>query len=656
MRQFGKTRLLCGLLTLCVLLSALGSALYVSADTIKTGTVVATGLSVRTGPTTGATFIGYLSKNETVTIYKSVTDSSGNIWYQITGNVYSGYACAQLKGQEPYIVINASYEYDEKFEAHLTAQKFPEDYKAKLRTIHAQYPSWVFKAEHLETTWAAALAEECKFGVKTVNTSYESWKSMAYGAYNWSNGTYVNVDGGYVTASPSLVAYYMDPRNFLDPIYIFQFEDLSYSDQHTVEGVQAILPTALDKHAADLLAASKAANISAYFLATRMTQEQGSNPNALATGTVPNYAGYYNFFNYGASPDDGDNDPNDAVENGAKYAKNEGWDTPYKCLLGSAKKIGAGYINVGQDTLYYQNFNVINERYNHQYMTNVQASASEAYIRHSGASAGELGSNLTFTIPVFKEMPSTVAKRPSTTGNNNNFLESITVTGCDAITPTFNRYTHEYATHAHSNVSSVQISAKLSNNGASVSGTGTVTLKSGNNVIKLVVTATSGEVRTYTLTITKEGGSTAAPPEGGTAAAPTITGNTYIVGNTVTGVEPNTTVAEFIKALAVKDGTAAVYTAAGSAKTSGAVATGDILQLDGASTVTYPIVIYGDANGDGRITSADLRTTQKHILGVNKLSGYYLTAADSGKNGSITSADLRTTQKHILGVTKSLQK
>ncbi len=647
MRQLHKTRLLCGLLTLCILLSALGSALYVSADTVKTGKVVATGLSVRTAPNTGATFLGYLSQNETVTIYNSVTDSSGNIWYQITGNALSGYACAQLKGQDPYIVVNASYEYDEKFEAHLTAQNFPEDYKAKLRAIHAQYPKWVFKAEHLKTTWAAALAEECKFGVKTVNTAYESWKSMEYGAYNWDTGTYVNIDGGYVMASPSLVAYYLDPRNFLDAVYIFQFEDLSFSNEHTVDGVQAILPTALDKHAADLLAASKAANVSAYFLATRMTQEQGSNPNALATGTVPNYTGYYNFFNYGASPDDGDNDPNDAVENGAKYAKNQGWDTPYKCLLGSAQKIGANYISIGQDTLYYQNFNVINERYNHQYMTNVQASASEAYIRHSGASANELNSNLAFTIPVFKEMPSTVAKRPSTSGNNNNFLESITVSGCDAISPTFNRYTHNYSTHAGSHVSGVQVSVKLSNSAASVAGAGTIALKSGSNVINITVTATSGEKRTYTLTITKEGGS---------ASAPTVTSSVYTITDTITGVEPNTLPQDFVKNLAVTNGSAAVYAANGSVKASGAVATGDILRLSGESTVSYPIVIYGDVNGDGLVTSADLRTTQKHILGISQLSGYYFTAADSGKNGGITSADLRTTQKFILGVTKSLQK
>jgi hypothetical protein len=130
----------------------------------------------------------------------------------------------------------------------------------------------------------------------------------------------------------------------------------------------------------------------------------------------------------------------------------------------------------------------------------------------------------------------------------------------------------------------------------------------------------------------------------------------YAITDTVTGVEPNTLTQDFVKNLAVTNGRAAVYAANGSVKTSGVVATGDILQLSGESTVSYPIVIYGDVNGDGLVTSADLRTTQKHILGISQLSGYYFTAADSGKNGGITSADLRTTQKFILGVTKSLQK
>ena len=85
--------------------------------------------------------------------------------------------------------------------------------------------------------------------------------------------------------------------------------------------------------------------------------------------------------------------------------------------------------------------------------------------------------------------------------------------------------------------------------------------------------------------------------------------------------------------------------------------TGDILRLYRGATVTasYPVVIYGDVNGDGAVTSQDLRVTQKHILGIQTLTGYAYTAADADRNGQLTSQDLRTVQKYILHVTKSIQ-
>ena len=43
-------------------------------------------------------------------------------------------------------------------------------------------------------------------------------------------------------------------------------------------------------------------------------------------------------------------------------------------------------------------------------------------------------------------MPTTVAPMPSKTGNNNNFLDSITVKG-HTLTPTFSRYTTAYSLH-----------------------------------------------------------------------------------------------------------------------------------------------------------------------------------------------------------------
>lgn len=138
----------------------------------------------------------------------------------------------------------------------------------------------------------------------------------------------------------------MDPRNWLDDTYVFQFEELNYSADQTADGIRAILPDALDKHADDLLSAAKASGVSAYFLAAKIVQE-GTLYNGLATGTVKGYEGYYNFFDIGAYAGNG----NSAVTNGAIYAKNRGWDTPYKCFVDSANMLGQSYIKLGAEHL-----------------------------------------------------------------------------------------------------------------------------------------------------------------------------------------------------------------------------------------------------------------------------------------------------------------
>ncbi len=641
-----RKRLFSFLLAVCLLTNLLVGFVALAADTVSTGTVhVEDTLRVRSAPNTSGSVVGYLYNNDIVTIHETVTAANGDRWYRISKGTLSGYA------HSAYITVNATYETDEQFETYLTTQGFPEDYKPALRSIHAQYPNWIFRAEHLSMTWATAHAAESKVGLNTVQ-SPDAWKSMEYGAYNWNTNTYVTYDtGGWVTAAPAVIAYYMDPRNWLDSTYIFQFEDLTYSDDQTAAGVQAILPNALDKYAEDVLKASKETKVSAYFLATRMTQE-GSHLNGLGTGEL----GYYNFFSYGAYETTVNGVTVSAVQNGLNYAKTEEWDTPYKCLVGSAQRIGKGYINLGQDTLYYQKFNFTNTTsglYAHQYMSNVAAPSSEGRIRRNAATDEQLKANLTFTIPVFKSMPTTVAPMPSKTGNNNNFLTAVTVEG-HSLTPTFDRYTMAYSLQVGETVGAITIKTTRSNSAATVKGDGQVSLKHGENVIPITVTATSGEVRTYTLTVTREG----TPPEGGEQPTPqpTVTGKVYAVGSTVTKVEPDTTVTEFIKNLAVTNGTAVVTDAAGKQK-SGLVGTGDILRLYSGDKLhaSYPIVIYGDVNGDGKVSSLDLRIAQKHILKVDAIDGYYLTAADSSKDGNLTSLDLRVTQKFILKITNTLQ-
>ena len=609
-------------------------------------------LYVRKEASSSATVLDKLSNGHVVAVLAASEDGK---WYQVTtASGVTGWCTSA------YIRINKSYETEEEFEAYLTEQGFPEDYKVTLRNLHAHYPNWLFEAAVLPMTFTEAVTAESEVlkNALDVDEYPEAWLSMEYGAYDWKTGTYVELDsGGWVTPTADITAYFMDPRNWLDFTYIFQFENLLYSDKHNVTGLTAILPTKYDGYAADVLSAARDANVNAYHLATRMTQE-----GTKIDGTWPGYEGYYNFFNIGAYAHSG----NGAVTNGAIYAKKQGWDTPYKCILGSAQQLGKNYIHKGQNTVYYQKFNVAGENlYNHQYMSNINAPTAESKIRASKATAEELAGGISFVIPVYKEMPEAVSPKPSETGNNNNFLDSLTVEGF-TLTPTFDRYTMEYAVEVTKETTAVTIAALQNHKEAALSGTGTIPLHKGENLIPITVTATSGAVRIYTLSVFCEADVPDPPPDlppdppvvPPATPTPVIEGTTYVIGDTVTGVEPETAVADFITALAVKDGTAKVTATDGKEKTEGVIATGDTLTVsdaDGKVCITLPVVIYGDATGDGKVNSQDLRRIQRHILGVAALEGHPLTAADVNRDGKVNSQDLRQAQRYILGLTTSLQ-
>ena len=622
-------------------------------------------LYVRKEADASAKVVDKLSNDDVVTILSTSADGK---WRQVvTPSGVTGWCTAA------YIRINATYQTDEEFEAYLTAQGFPEDYKVALRTLRAHYPNWVFEAKVLPMTFAEAVAAESEVLKNSLNVNDypESWLSMEYGAYNWTTGKYVEMDsGGWVTPTADIIAYYMDPRNWLDFTYIFQFEDLLYSDKHTVEGLKAILPTKYDGYAADVLKAAKGANVNAYPRATRMTQE-----GTKIDGTWPGYEGYYNFFNIGAYAGSQHGSYQGAVTNGAIYAKKQGWDTPYKCILGSAQQLGKNYIHKGQNTIYYQKFNVAGENlYNHQYMSNVNAPTAESKIRANKATQEEMAGGMTFIIPVYREMPETPAPKPSETGNNNNFLDSLTVEGF-TLSPTFDRYTMEYAVEVTEETTAITIAAVTNSKDAVLTGTGTIDLHKGENLIPVTVTATSGAVRTYTLSVFCEADVPVdppdvppdippdnppdVPPDPPVTPTPTVSSAAYGLQDMVTGVEPNTTVADFIAALTVTDGTAKVFATDGTTeKAEGILATGDILNVydnDGTVCITLPVILYGDVNGDGKINSQDLRRAQRHILGVGAMEGHPLTAADVNRDGKVNSQDLRQTQRHILGLTTTLQ-
>ena len=290
-----------------------------------------TGLRIRKGPTTNSSIITTVSGGFKFDIYEETTDDDGDTWYGIGFYLNGSYERGYIYGG--YITVDKRNDYkpDADFEEYLDSQGFPDSYKDGLRQLHAQYPNWVFVADHNGTDWNTMVEKQ---NVKTRSLVHKdnisSWKSTADGCYNWETGEWYSFDsGGYVQASSELVQYVLDPRNFLDDTYIFMFEALSYdSSVQNMSGVESIISGSFmdgSSHDLDgytypslLMKAGEMSQVSPYHLATRIIQEQGYNGTGRQiSGNVSGYVGYYNYYSQNAYASGGYT----AVQNGLRYAK-----------------------------------------------------------------------------------------------------------------------------------------------------------------------------------------------------------------------------------------------------------------------------------------------------------------------------------------------
>lgn len=487
------------------------------------GSCTADVLNVRSGAGTGYSKTGTVSYGDSLTILSETTDSSGAKWYKISCGNVTGYVSAT------YVQLTSSGSQgssDADFESYMTKQGFPESYKPYLRTLHEQHPKWIFTAQKLGVDWNTALKEECVVGRNLVHSSaLASWKSMEKGAYDFNGGYWYGLDGSWVAASKEIIMYYMDPRNFLNDTYIFMFENQSYNSSYQTEsGVKTILadtfmsgsytcPDTKKKYtySQTFMDAAKKSGVSPYHLASRCRNEQGVNGAPQSLGTVKGYENYFNFFDIQAYA----TSTMTAAEMGCKYAKTTNptyllpWTNQYKSIVGGSIFLGTGYITKGQDTLYLQKFDMVdggNGLYYHQYMTCVFGQANEAISLKNAYSQDILNSAMEFKIPVYNNMPDKLCPKPTSSGDNNNYLKSLSVSGT-SISPKFDKFTASYTAKVNAEVSSVTVNANPLGKSAKVSGKGKVSLKTGENTVKVTCTAASGVKRTYTIKITRKAAS-----------------------------------------------------------------------------------------------------------------------------------------------------
>lgn len=351
--------------------------------------------------------------------YGTKNCSSG--WYQAyyeEGKI--GYICSKTVN---LYSVSSNLSTDANFLEQLN--KFPDSYKPFIIALHKKYPNARFTAYNTNLNWDDVIKEESSVvGKNTISTS------LASGKDGWLDPQAMDVtyDGG--TARPvniDMIKYYMDPRNFLNEKYIFQFEQLSFNENtHKISGVENSIANSFMNgknikdnnnydvsYAKTIFDASKNNSISPYYISSKIIQEVGSNGTSKSiSGTYTGYENLYNYFNINAYAANG----RTSIQNALYFAKGVSsssygrpWNTPYKAIVGGTEWVAKRYVNKGQDNTYSQKFDIIGpEYYSNQYMQNIQGACTEGgRVYYSYKKIDDFNNiSFNFKIPVYNGMPS----------------------------------------------------------------------------------------------------------------------------------------------------------------------------------------------------------------------------------------------------------
>ncbi len=379
---------------------------------------------------------------------------------------------------------------DEEYTKNLLAKGFPKSYVEDLLALYRKYPQWEFEPFITNLDWAEAVK-----GERTPHNKQLIEKSVisAYKCTCSSCNGVVQETGGWVSASQTAVERFMDPRNFLTDLHIFQFEYNEYEEGQNIQVIESILKytwmhdsyiTYFDglgnsktftldgekvKYSEAILKAAKESGVSAYYLASKIVQEVGSDRSSYAAGSSGKespYNGIYNYYNIGANSGaadglrwangymktkastpmyksassssskvatvpsgaslyyigkSGDFYQVAATVGGTKYTGyvssskvslstsfGRPWTTPYQSIYYGAKYIYSSF-SKHQPTGYLQKFNVnpaSGNLYHNEYMANIRAAAFESESTYQAyVDCGIIGEKKVFQIPVFKNMP-----------------------------------------------------------------------------------------------------------------------------------------------------------------------------------------------------------------------------------------------------------
>lgn len=532
---------------------------------------------------------------------------------------------------------------------------FPKSYQSYLKKLEELHPNWVFKAYYTGIDWDELTSSSAENKCKK-NTIY------------FKNGSTImdpkalcvcgqEGDSNYYCASSSTVNYYLDPRNFLSEAQVFQFLDLSY-DEHITKSVitNAAKNSFLSgKFKIDgkeytyvdaIMDAAEESDVSAMHILVTIFQEVGRGtkksdgtytlPKAVS-GTVDGYEGLYNFYNYGATDGSG------AVERGLKKAREMGWTDPRTAIIeGATIVLANNYISAGQNTKYFYKFDVVGNEilqesdgkktyaskyfFGHQYMTNIQDPTSQAYSLFTYYTNEDLLDNtLTFNIPVYDDMPSQAVQQETTLSKSEGDFYWVDVNSSVNIRKSASTSSASLGTARRG-----MIMAKKGSSGNFYKVTYYKATSYNKSKKKWNGTKVTGYISKEYLKKCEE-------------KEPEPTKPFEIVeSDKLVDLAPGakaSNIKNTYKDAKIKDSSGKEITS-----TSVVLATGYTVTINGKE---YDIVVLGDVNGNGEITSSDLLGIVNHLNGNKPLKDAYKKACDANRSDTISSSDLLTVVNHL---------
>jgi len=361
----------------------------------------------------------------------------------------------------------------ERYRRDFRERGFPESYVTSLAALQYGHPHWRFEMLPItDLSWDEIVEKELTPSWNLVvyaNWAPDEWNALKEGNYTpyYATNAVAYDSGAWYQASRAAIAYFMDPRNFLNPRDVFMFETLEYdAASQTTEAVERVFAqTFMSKARCDggertfaevVTDVGRRLGVSPVFLAGRLASEQGvgapqsfgtigdalfsyatnatdkvgdaviwgkrftkdgeNTKKVLALGRAA-YNGHYNFFNFRAYGlglfEIKYNAWVEATSEEAKAKYLGPWTTQARAIEGGSMKIKERYIDTCRHTRYLQKFSVLKAAGDFrwkQYMQNIAAPLVEARnTSRAYEAAGTLRAPYRFLVPVYRGMP----KKPS---------------------------------------------------------------------------------------------------------------------------------------------------------------------------------------------------------------------------------------------------